>query len=83
MKKVIGLTPDEIEHLLERVPVSLADQIQPPIFPQMFEKHIDGKEVLVIQVFPANQRPCPAVIPKVQAIWQDPGTPQLNTRPPM
>jgi predicted HTH transcriptional regulator len=43
--------------MLEKVPVSLADQIQPPVFPQVFEKNIEGKETLVIQVFPGGQKP--------------------------
>jgi len=57
-RKVLGLCPDEIDDLLERIPVSLADQIQPPIFPHLFEKTMDDKEVLVLRVFPANLRPC-------------------------
>ena len=57
-RKVVGLDPERIDEFLERVPHSLADQIQPPVFPQLFEKTIEDKEVLIIQVFPANQKPC-------------------------
>jgi len=56
-RNVLGLPPEEIEALLEKLPISLADQIQPRIYPHLFEKTIEGKEVLVVQVFPANFRP--------------------------
>lgn len=56
-RNVIGLPPTEIDTLLERIPVSLADRIQPALFPQTYEKTIDGKEVLVIQVYPGTQKP--------------------------
>ena len=57
-RKAMGLTPDKVDELIERIPVSLADQIQPPVFPQLFEQTIDDKELLVIHVFPTNQKPC-------------------------
>jgi predicted HTH transcriptional regulator len=57
-RAVIGLAPEQIDDLLERMPSSLADQIQPPVIPQVFERTISGREVLVIQVFPCNQKPC-------------------------
>ena len=57
-RKVVGLDPERIDEFLERVPHSLADQIHPPVFPQLFEKTIEDKEVLIIQVFPSNQKPC-------------------------
>lgn len=57
-RRVLGLSSERIDDLLERVPVSLADQTQPPVVPQIFERTIAGKEVLIIQVFPANQKPC-------------------------
>ncbi len=56
-RSVIGLAPAEIDRLLEKLPMSLADQIQPTLFPQVFEKTIEGKEVLIIQVFPGGQKP--------------------------
>ncbi len=56
-RSIVGIPPSEIDLLLEKLPVSLADQIQPPLFPQVFEKTIDDKEVLIIQVFPGGQRP--------------------------
>ena len=56
-RDVAGLSAREIDDLLERLPMSLADLIYPPIFPQVFEKTIDGKEVLIIQVFPGSQKP--------------------------
>ncbi len=56
-RKIIGLDPLTIDMLMERLPVSFADRIQPPLFPQIFEKNIEDKEVLVIQVFPGNQKP--------------------------
>lgn len=55
--KITGLDSKTVDRLLERLPVSFADRIQPPLFPQLFEKNIEGKEVLVIQVFPGNQKP--------------------------
>jgi len=57
-RAVAGLAPDKVEELLEKIPVSLADQIQPPVFPHLYEKSIDDKEALIVQVFPANLRPC-------------------------
>jgi ATP-dependent DNA helicase RecG len=56
-RNITGLSAKEIDDLLERLPVSLADLIYPPIFPQVFEKTIDGKEVLILQVFPGSQKP--------------------------
>lgn len=55
--KVVGLPSTEIEELLERLPISLADQISPALLPLLFSRTIDGKEVLVIQVFPGPQKP--------------------------
>ncbi len=57
-RAVVGLSPEAIDELLEKIPASLADQIEPPVFPQLFEKTVDGREMLVIQVFPANLKPC-------------------------
>ncbi len=54
---VVGVDYQTVDMLLERLPVSLADRIQPPLFPQIFQKNIENKEVLVIQVFPGNQKP--------------------------
>jgi len=56
-RKIVGLDPQTIDTLLERLPVSLADRIQPPLYPQIFEKNIEDKELLIIQVFPGNQKP--------------------------
>ena len=57
-RNVTGLSPQKIDELLERLPVSLADQIRPPLYPQVFERTVEDKEVLIIQVYPANQKPC-------------------------
>lgn len=56
-RKIAGLDPQTVDTLLERLPVSLADRIQPPLYPQIFEKNIEDKELLIIQVFPGNQKP--------------------------
>lgn len=56
-RAVLGLSPEIIDSLLERLPVSLADRIHPPLFPRVFEKTTEGKEVLVIQVYPGSQKP--------------------------
>lgn len=56
-RSAVGLPVAQIEQLLERLPVSLADQIQPPVFPQVYERTVDGRELLVVQVFPGGQKP--------------------------
>lgn len=56
-RAVRGLDPAAIDELLEKLPVSLADQIQPPLFPQIFEQTINSREVLIVQVFPGGQKP--------------------------
>lgn len=57
-RKVVGLRPDTVDNLLESIPCSLADSVEPSVFPQIFEKTIEDRETLVVQVFPANQKPC-------------------------
>jgi predicted HTH transcriptional regulator len=56
-RSIVGLNSDTIDMLLKRLPVSLSDSIAPPIFPQIFQKNIEDKEVLIVQVFPGNQKP--------------------------
>lgn len=51
------MPPIELDDLLEKLPQSLADQIRPPLFPLVYTKAIDNKEVLVVQVFPGSQKP--------------------------
>ncbi|MBD3319932.1 MAG: hypothetical protein GF350_02435 [Chitinivibrionales bacterium] len=56
-RDVVGLATSQVDDLLERLPISLADRIEPPLFPQVYEKTIQGKECIVVQVFPGNQKP--------------------------
>lgn len=56
-RSVVGLSPSETDSLLEKLPVSIVDRIQPSVFPQVFERTIEGKEVVVVQVFPGSQKP--------------------------
>lgn len=56
-RAIVGLDSQTIDMVMERLPVSLADRIAPPLFPQIFQKNIENKEVLIIQVFPGNQKP--------------------------
>lgn len=55
--EVIGLGDDEIEKHIERLPVAIADCIQPPLFPRIFEQTINDRMVLVVEVFPGQQKP--------------------------
>jgi len=57
-REVVGLSPERIDELMERLPVSLADRIQPPVFPQLYGRSVDDCEVLVVHVFPCGQKPC-------------------------
>jgi ATP-dependent DNA helicase RecG len=54
---VAGLSDEEVEKHFERLPIALSDCIQPPFFPQLYERTIDDKMVLVVQVFPGQQKP--------------------------
>ncbi|MBF0431714.1 MAG: putative DNA binding domain-containing protein [Fibrobacteria bacterium] len=56
-RTVIGVSPNKIDMLLERLPVSLSDLIHPSIFPQVYVKTINNKEVIVLQVYPGSQKP--------------------------
>lgn len=55
--KVIGLTENLIDELLEKLETTLYDLISPPIFPQIYEQNIEEKSCLVIRVFPGSQKP--------------------------
>ena len=55
--KAIGLADEDIDVLLERLPVSMADCIQPSFSPRIFEQTVHDKEVLVVEVFPGHQKP--------------------------
>lgn len=56
-RSVIGLDATQIDALLEKLPVSIADSIEPALYPQIFARSINDKEVLIVQVFPGSQKP--------------------------
>jgi ATP-dependent DNA helicase RecG len=56
-RRVLGIAPILLEELLDRIPISIADQVRPPIFPLIYTRMIDGAEVLVVQVYPGMQKP--------------------------
>jgi ATP-dependent DNA helicase RecG len=56
-RKVVGLTAGTVEDLLNRLPVSIADQVLPPMIPLVYTRTMSGKEVVVVQVYPGMQKP--------------------------
>ncbi len=52
-----GLSSQTLDHLLETLPQSLADQITPALIPNVYTRTIDKKELLIIRVFPGSQKP--------------------------
>lgn len=55
--KVIGVQAKELDLLLEKLPISLSSQISPFISPLIYTKTIEGKDILIIEVFPGYQKP--------------------------
>jgi ATP-dependent DNA helicase RecG len=56
-KEVIGITDKERDRLYDEFPNSLYDSVNPTLLPQIYEKRIGDKSILIIQIPPSPKKP--------------------------
>ncbi len=57
-RQVIGIDEAMRERIYEDFPNSLYDSTQPSLIPQIYEKAMNEKSVIVIKIAPSNKKPC-------------------------
>lgn len=57
-QKIIGIDDKTRERIYENFPNALYDSTQPSLIPQIYERLIDKKSVLIIKIAPTNRKPC-------------------------
>lgn len=56
-REVIGIPGDEIYHLMDQITNLINDRCSPKIVPEIYINNIDGKQILVVEVFPSPEKP--------------------------
>ena len=56
-KEIIGITDEEIIELPDKISNIIYDSCYPAILPEIYIKNIDGKKLLIINIFPGNLKP--------------------------
>ncbi len=56
-REIVGIPDRELFALEERISNHLFDQCTPPIIPEIYIQAVEGKNLLVIEVFPGSQKP--------------------------
>lgn len=56
-REIVGIPDEEIFRLEERIAQHIADQCAPLIIPDIYIQACEGKNLLVVEVFPGSQKP--------------------------
>lgn len=54
---IIGISNDEVMEMPDKISNIVYDACYPSIIPEIYSENIDGKNVLVVEVFPGNLKP--------------------------
>ena len=56
-QKIIGIADEVRDKIFEDVANSILDSISPQVMPEIFEKNISGKRIVIIKIFPGSKPP--------------------------
>ncbi|NLH36595.1 MAG: ATP-dependent DNA helicase [Thermotogaceae bacterium] len=56
-REIIGIPGDEIYHLMDQITNLINDRCSPKIVPEIYIENIEGKQILVVEVFPSPEKP--------------------------
>lgn len=54
---IIGIGDNQVQEYLEKLPNIIHDTISPMVLPEIYTYYIEGKTIIVIEVFPGNTTP--------------------------
>ena len=56
-RAIIGITEADRNSIYDDFPNSLYDLVRPAILPQIYEKNVDDKDVLIVKIWPGSRKP--------------------------
>ena len=56
-REIMGISDDEIIELPDRISNIIYDTCLPAIIPEIYTENIEGKNILVVEIFPGNLKP--------------------------
>ena len=56
-RDIIGISDDDIIELPDKISNIIYDSCYPAIIPEIYTENIDGKNVLVVEIYPGNLKP--------------------------
>lgn len=56
-KEILGISDEEVLDLPDRISNIIYDNCYPTIIPEIYIKNIEGKNILVIEIYPGNLKP--------------------------
>jgi len=54
---VVGVSDETRDKIFEEIANSIIDSISPPIIPEIYEKNIKGRRIVIIKIFPGSRPP--------------------------
>jgi ATP-dependent DNA helicase RecG len=56
-RSIIGISEDELDRVVERLPNSIYDAVKPAIIPEIYERRIEDHLIIVINIAKGNNKP--------------------------